>query len=381
MQNLLKTSIFSLVFLSITLGIYALNFILPQKAHQRFEAYLRTSGLSARSLPEPETKIFALYYKNVNLDEHGINTIDHLLVRYSLINLLINRRFDEIVLNGLYFDIEPQSILYQSRILSSKTLPPLPFQSLIIKNMTLGIFLENIGALSLTGEINVQKQDETWATQISLDTKQKTLSAHIKAQGNIHNKGYAFDLEFDRGKLLFPDLDLKMTRISGVGEIISDLGAAPHFSVSVQAGGALLQDTPWQNVALTIDKSSDKITALSTAKSIGTEGLEAQFNSEFDLATQRLKHEGSIFSPTTQLLHDYLQIESENVPDISNLTVHFAQNYSGEVFYGLTDSAQTIRQQQRFDGNFNLWALLDEALQTLATIAPNADQNKNTPPQ
>ena len=272
------TGIAVILFL-LTAGSLYIWLTVPKSIETHIGQVFTQAGFENVVLPEPETRMGQIRYKDIQLDPNGFSNIKSLSLHYSLLSAAFGNTLDSIKVSGLELTGELQqnnriSLAGWSGKTDAITLQwPIAARTLSFEDSRISLLSEEWGGIALSGEAQLRPSGQNIEFKSRIEGRQRQLSANMQIEGQITQEGFwESRIELEQGK--FEVDQIRATRVAGLINISGQGKQASQLIGELQAGGLNILGLPWQNVAITLDGKPNTLRAIISAKSAGTEGLE-----------------------------------------------------------------------------------------------------------
>lgn len=271
-----KTIITAIALIGITAaGLYAA----PKIQQRHITTALHNAGLSNLQYSTSHFALNGAHFTNITLDAEGISKAKALTITLSPISL-ITGAINSIIIDtpdiiGSLNDDNTITIdgLDNTTINALKAIAP---KAMHIRNAELTLLTPDYGAITLTFNASAtQKQDTQnhYDVTANFDSRQKHLSLVGKASGVASPDFLSADIDIETGKLNIPDKQVRLTRITGNGNITWQNNQTTLIS-QLRAGGLQISGLPWHNISATLSYKNNELEGFLSAASIGVKGLE-----------------------------------------------------------------------------------------------------------
>ncbi len=280
-------------------------------AHEKFQGQMRDLGFTNLTLPEPEKRLSAIRYSNVELDTKGRSVLGTMTVHYSVFDILLRGEIKRVDIENFYLsgDLDTQGTLNLSGLPNPAALMKLhqsAIQNINLKNMTLSVLTAQLGGIRTSFNIQILNTpaEMSWTGNIQSIENQLELIAKMTGAMRTQNE-WQTEIEVENAKI---ERDIgKITRMSGMVSLYGNGFDITKIVSDLKAGGMTLMDLPWQNVSISLSGIPAQLNTFLSAESLGINGLELGF--EGLLKNQGFAWNARIYAPNIQTAIEYLSLQ------------------------------------------------------------------------
>ncbi len=290
----------------------AINFV-PNHAHKIFAQRFAALGFSESiTLPEPDKRLSAIRYTNIELDASGRSYIDQMTLHYTIPDLLLGGTFTSLDIKDLFLsgDVNANGDITLSGFENPSALLNIN-QSHIgiitLKDATLSLLSAQLGGIRIAASMQIKNEDGKTTWTGNLESIQDQLELLAKINGQILNdQDWQNDIEIENAKI---ERDIgKLTRMSGTASFYGTGKEITKITSDLKAGGMQLMQLPWQNVSIAANGTPSRLTMFISGQSVGINDLELGF--EGVLKNKALAWNARIFAPSIKTASEYLSLQN-----------------------------------------------------------------------